>query len=147
MRTRLALARQLGQRWGTFTSPFSAKNRCSPPEKMKSSAQSRQVSVRSSYTASVLRSRGSHVRSASPTRPVLLQTGLDPEPAGENTVAVKGCHIWFERCRHRRCPTAPLKDFLRRSETDPRASLGLYVQKDGQLYSLALRPLLPDKAS
>ena len=55
MRTRFAFARQLGQRWGMFCRPFSAKKRCSPPEKMKPSAQSRQVSVRSSYPASVLR--------------------------------------------------------------------------------------------
>jgi hypothetical protein len=51
----LALARQLGQRCGTFWRPFSAKNRCSPAEKMNESLQSRQVSVRSSYTAFVLR--------------------------------------------------------------------------------------------
>ena len=54
IRTRLAFARQLGQRCGTFWRPFSAKNRCSPLEKMKASPQSRHVSVRSSYTASVL---------------------------------------------------------------------------------------------
>jgi hypothetical protein len=55
MRTRFAFARQLGQRWGWFTRPFSAKKRCSPPEKMKLSLQSRQVSVRSSNTVAVLR--------------------------------------------------------------------------------------------
>ena len=58
LRTRFAAARQLGQRWGTFTSPFSAKKRCSPPEKMKPSPQSRHVRVRSSYTAWLLRTQG-----------------------------------------------------------------------------------------
>src|SRR2546426_485720 len=80
IRTRFAFARHIGQRWGTFWSPFSAKKRCSPPEKMKLSPQSRQVRVRSSYTASVLRLRVARLPFRSPTTPVLLRAGLDPEP-------------------------------------------------------------------
>src|SRR6185503_10994020 len=106
MRTRLALARQPGQRWGTFWSPFSSKKRCSPLEKMKLSPQSRQVSVRSSNTEFVLR-RGSHVLFRSPTRPVLLRTGLEPEPAGEDTGTVKRCDARIERRCAVRCGRAP----------------------------------------
>jgi hypothetical protein len=40
-----------------LVSDFSAKKRCSPAEKMNASPQSRQVSVRSSYTLSVPSSR------------------------------------------------------------------------------------------
>src|SRR6185437_15039082 len=119
MRTRFALARQLGQRWGTFCSPFSAKKRCSPPEKMKSSAQSRQVRVRSSYTVSVLRSlEGRTSRSAPRRDPSSSSTDLDPEPAGENTVAVKRRADGFDRGRAWRCPTAPPKGGLDRPGTE-----------------------------
>lgn len=49
-RARLAAARQLGQRCGSFCKPLLAKNACSPDEKRNSSLQSRQLRVRSWYT-------------------------------------------------------------------------------------------------
>jgi len=44
---RFATARHDGHRCGSFSNPLLAKNACSPAEKVNSSEQSRQVSVRS----------------------------------------------------------------------------------------------------
>jgi hypothetical protein len=52
VRACLAAARHAGHRWGSFSRPLLEKNACSPLEKINSSEQSRQVSVRSSYTLS-----------------------------------------------------------------------------------------------
>ena len=52
VRACFAAARHAGQRWGSFSRPLLEKNACSPLEKTNSSEQSRQVSVRSSYTLS-----------------------------------------------------------------------------------------------
>ena len=49
---RFATARHDGHRCGSFSRPLLAKNACSPAEKVNSSEQSRQVSVRSWYTLS-----------------------------------------------------------------------------------------------
>src|SRR6185295_3553726 len=49
-RARLATARHDGHRCGSFVKPLVAKKACSPAEKMNSSAQSRQVRLRSWYT-------------------------------------------------------------------------------------------------
>ena len=51
-RARFATARHDGQRWGSLVNPLLAKKACSPAEKLNSSAQSRQVRLRSWYTLS-----------------------------------------------------------------------------------------------
>jgi hypothetical protein len=100
---RLAAARQVGQRWGSFVSPLLAKKACSPVEKMNSSEQSRQVSVRSWYTLSGS-SQGSNAEalgidpgSTAPGRvraqegPLALGVGraVPGTHSAENTVRVK----------------------------------------------------------
>ena len=54
VRARLATARHDGQRCGSFSRPLLAKKACSRLEKTNSSAQSRQVNVRSSNTLHTL---------------------------------------------------------------------------------------------
>src|SRR4029077_7404340 len=51
-RARLATALHDGHRWGSLVKPLLAKKACSPAEKLNSSAQSRQVRLRSWYTLS-----------------------------------------------------------------------------------------------
>ena len=91
-RARLAAARQLGQRCGSFWRPLLAKNACSPDENRNSSEQSRQKSVRSWYTLvprphqgfPVDRSDGDGIKRAAG---VGMRARLRPCPDGRNSDA------------------------------------------------------------
>jgi hypothetical protein len=75
---RFATARHDGHRCGSFSRPLLAKNACSPAEKVNSSEQSRQVSVRSWYTLS----RASCC--------VAVTVGLDPRYGTRTSLALTG---------------------------------------------------------
>jgi hypothetical protein len=76
---RFAIALHDGHRCGSFSRPLLAKNACSPAEKVNSSEQSRQVSVRSWYTLS----RAS-------CSVVAVTVGLDPRYGIGSSLALTG---------------------------------------------------------